>query len=213
MAGLRGDDGSFLSTTTMIRAGELGSAGFRSGQPPGNTTLVCLMTDAPLTKVGCGIVAKMAHAGMARAVDPVHSAADGDVVFALATGTAAEIDPMVAGVIAGSDRRGDPGRDRRATGVAGILALSDVILEVVLLVLFAAWPCGASWPCGSRICPGASSSRGGASPTGHRWRLALQRFDLAGALGIVTRAGSACQSVTASLLEVSFTQRARRRPP
>ena len=62
--------------------------GFRSGQPAENTTLVCLMTDAALTKPGCGIVSKMAHAGMARAVDPVHSAVDGDVVFTLASGAA-----------------------------------------------------------------------------------------------------------------------------
>jgi L-aminopeptidase/D-esterase-like protein len=127
MAGPRGADGRFLSTTGMIRGGELGKAGFRSGQPPGNTTLVCLMTDAQLTKPGCGIVAKMAHAGMARAVDPVHSAADGDVVFALATGAAAEVDPMIAGII-GAAVTAEAIRDgvRQARGVAGIPGLAEL---------------------------------------------------------------------------------------
>ena len=32
-------------------------------------------------------VCRAAHAGMARALDPVHSLVDGDVVFGLATGT------------------------------------------------------------------------------------------------------------------------------
>ena len=104
-----------------------GIAGYRSGQPAGNTTLVCLMTDAQLTKPGCGIVSKMAHAGMARAVDPVHSAADGDVIFTLATGTAPEIDPLFAGVI-GAAITAEAIRDgvRRATGLAGLPALREL---------------------------------------------------------------------------------------
>jgi L-aminopeptidase/D-esterase-like protein len=127
LAGPRAEDDSFLSTTDLLRAGELGNTGFRSGQPPGNTTLVCLMTDAALTKPGCGIVSKMAHAGMARAVDPVHSAADGDVVFTLASAAAAETDPMIAGVVAAALTT-EAIRDavRRATTVAGIPALSDL---------------------------------------------------------------------------------------
>ena len=52
-----------------------------------NTTLVCVMTDAGLDKVGCARVARMASAGVARAVDPVFSDADGDVVFCLASGS------------------------------------------------------------------------------------------------------------------------------
>ncbi len=54
---------------------------------PSNTTLVCVITDGRLTKVECAAVARMAHAGMARAVSPVHTPLDGDVSFCLATGT------------------------------------------------------------------------------------------------------------------------------
>ena len=52
----------------------------------GNTTLACVCTDASLDKRGCGIVARMAGAGVARAVDPAFSPVDGDVVFCVASG-------------------------------------------------------------------------------------------------------------------------------
>ncbi len=53
---------------------------------PGNTTLACVMTDAPLDKAGCARVARAAAAGIARAVEPVFTDIDGDVVFCLASG-------------------------------------------------------------------------------------------------------------------------------
>lgn len=53
---------------------------------PRNTTLVCLMTDAPLDKPACGRVARAASAGTARAVEPVFTDVDGDVIFCLASG-------------------------------------------------------------------------------------------------------------------------------
>jgi L-aminopeptidase/D-esterase-like protein len=51
-----------------------------------NTTLVCVMTDASLDRAACARVARMASGGVARAVDPVFSDADGDVVFCLSSG-------------------------------------------------------------------------------------------------------------------------------
>jgi L-aminopeptidase/D-esterase-like protein len=51
-----------------------------------NTTLVCAMTDAALGKAACSRVARAASAGIARAVEPVFSDVDGDVVFCLASG-------------------------------------------------------------------------------------------------------------------------------
>ena len=54
---------------------------------PANTTLVCVMTDAPFDKAACARVARAAAAGVARAVEPVFSDVDGDVVFCLASGT------------------------------------------------------------------------------------------------------------------------------
>jgi L-aminopeptidase/D-esterase-like protein len=126
MAGTRADDGSFIGTTKLMRTRLIERPAFRRGEPLENTTLVCLMTDADLTKVECGIVAKMAHAGMARAVDPVHSSVDGDVVFALTSGTGPRVEPLIVGVVAAA-LTAEAIRDgcRQATTVAGIPSLSD----------------------------------------------------------------------------------------
>jgi L-aminopeptidase/D-esterase-like protein len=84
LAGPRSDDGRICSTAEEIA---------RMQSPPDwtrleerNTTLVCLMTDAPLTTPGCTRVARMGSGGVARAVDPTFSDVDGDVVFCLASG-------------------------------------------------------------------------------------------------------------------------------
>ena len=54
----------------------------------GSTTLAVVATDAELTKAEATKVARMAHDGLARTIDPVHTMLDGDTVFALATGAA-----------------------------------------------------------------------------------------------------------------------------
>ncbi|GAA2347823.1 P1 family peptidase [Streptomyces kunmingensis] len=55
-------------------------------QPPLNTTLAVVATDADLSRAQAQKVAGTAHDGIARAVRPVHLLNDGDTVFALATG-------------------------------------------------------------------------------------------------------------------------------
>jgi L-aminopeptidase/D-esterase-like protein len=127
LAGTRDDDGEFVGATAQLRKRLFTPPGLEREEVAGNTTLVCLMTDATLTKPGCGIVAKMAQSGMARAVDPVHSAFDGDVVFSLASGAYDDVDPFVAGVI-GAALTAEAIRDacRRAQGLAGIPALSEL---------------------------------------------------------------------------------------
>jgi L-aminopeptidase/D-esterase-like protein len=127
LAGARGDDGGFIGTTRQLRTRLIEPPQYRRGEPIENTTLICLATDAALSKTDCGIVAKMAHAGMARAVDPVHSAADGDVVFVMASGTAPAVDPLIVGVV-GAALTSEAIRDacRQASSVAGIPALRDL---------------------------------------------------------------------------------------
>jgi len=84
LAGPRDESGAVVSTAATIAAME--------GPPDWprleerNTTLVCVMTDASLDQAACARVARMASGGVARAVDPVFSDADGDVVFCLASG-------------------------------------------------------------------------------------------------------------------------------
>ncbi|ESY84004.1 peptidase T4 [Mesorhizobium sp. LNHC220B00] len=52
----------------------------------GNTTIAVIATDAVLTKAAAKRLAISAHDGFVRAIWPTHTPADGDLVFALATG-------------------------------------------------------------------------------------------------------------------------------
>ncbi|MDR2163505.1 MAG: P1 family peptidase [Clostridiales Family XIII bacterium] len=51
-----------------------------------NTTLVCVVTNVEMTKPQVCRMATVAHDGIARAVRPAHTSADGDAVFAMASG-------------------------------------------------------------------------------------------------------------------------------
>lgn len=53
--------------------------------PGTSTALAVLATDVPLDKAAATRMALIGHDGLARAVDPVHTLADGDTVFALST--------------------------------------------------------------------------------------------------------------------------------
>jgi L-aminopeptidase/D-esterase-like protein len=83
LVGPVGDDGEMVRGADRIveldRAPEYKA-------PEGNTTLICICTDAALSKLECTIVARAATAGIARAVDPTFTPVDGDVVFCLASG-------------------------------------------------------------------------------------------------------------------------------
>ena len=87
-----------------------------------NTTIACVVTNAVLTKEECHRAAEMATAGLARAIRPVHTMFDGDVVFLLATRAVPSfveiVGRLAADVLADAVRRGV----RAASDVAGIPA-------------------------------------------------------------------------------------------
>ncbi len=91
-----------------------------------NTTLAVVMTDAALDKLQCGIVARMAHDGFARAIDPVHTPRDGDCVFTMATGrmpgNVFQVGVAAADAVAASIRRAV----RAAEGLGGALSVTDL---------------------------------------------------------------------------------------
>jgi L-aminopeptidase/D-esterase-like protein len=60
------------------------------GAAGGNTTIGVVATNAVLTKSEAAKIAQMAHDGLARTINPIHTAADGDTIFAAATGSASE---------------------------------------------------------------------------------------------------------------------------
>ena len=84
LAGSRGPDGRPHSTVRALLDGER-PGGALSGSA---TTIGLIATDARLTKPQATKLAQIAHDGLARAIQPVHTVMDGDVLFALATGTA-----------------------------------------------------------------------------------------------------------------------------
>jgi len=84
LGGPHGDRGELLRSADLIpNMPRLPHWATRPGQ---STTLACVCTDAALDKRGCGIVARIASAGIARAVDPAFTPLDGDIVFCLASG-------------------------------------------------------------------------------------------------------------------------------
>jgi L-aminopeptidase/D-esterase-like protein len=121
LAGARGDIGfvgskaALLAMTSAPVFGEVES-----------TTLAVVMTDARLDKLQCGQVARMAHDGLARAIDPVHTPRDGDCVFVMATGRRAgnvfQIGAAAADVVAAGIRRAV----RAAESLGGAPAVADL---------------------------------------------------------------------------------------
>jgi L-aminopeptidase/D-esterase-like protein len=67
-----------------VRADDWGAAKVNPGRRE-NTTIACVATDATLTPPQAQRLAIMAQDGLARAIRPVHTPFDGDVVFALST--------------------------------------------------------------------------------------------------------------------------------
>jgi L-aminopeptidase/D-esterase-like protein len=70
-----------------------------------NTTLVVVVTDAALDKTACYLLAQSAHDGFALALRPAHTRYDGDIAFAVATGT-------IGATIGGTGTGDEPSLDR-----------------------------------------------------------------------------------------------------
>lgn len=124
VAGVRSEDGRRLADVRRLLAGEEQLA-----RPLGeSTTLVVVATDARLTKAQATKVAQMAHDGLARAIVPVHTPWDGDVVFALATGRhAGEPDLLRIGALAADVTAEAIVRAARlATGLPGLPAAGEL---------------------------------------------------------------------------------------
>jgi L-aminopeptidase/D-esterase-like protein len=142
IAGVRTADGKRLADArVLLRSGEVD--GLPRPNPTsrddndegGNTTLGVIATNATLTKVQATKVAQMAQDGFARAISPIHTTADGDTIFVLATGaqpvlagpggadaTVSIVGALAAEVMADAIIRAA----REATGLPGIPAIRDL---------------------------------------------------------------------------------------
>jgi D-aminopeptidase len=134
-----GDTPHFWAAALEI-GGEFGGLGWPSpdigmaqsivvkGGPLQNTTLGVVATDAALTKAELRRLAVMAQTGLARAIVPVHTPMDGDIVFALSVGERqlanpvfdlTELGAMAASALARAVARG-------VYEAGGILGAADV---------------------------------------------------------------------------------------
>ena len=101
-------DGPWFWAAPFEQDGEFGGRGLPSvappdaltlrmkGRPRENTTIALVATDATLTKPQANRLAVAAHDGLARAIYPVHTPLDGDLVFAASTTRRPLADPVFA---------------------------------------------------------------------------------------------------------------------
>jgi L-aminopeptidase/D-esterase-like protein len=124
VAGVRTADGRGISGAREILRRPAPSAA-RNGE---QTTIGVVATNVALTQAQLGIVARMAHDGLARAVRPAHTPADGDTIFALSTGRRAgpinllQVGALAADVTAEAIVRAV----REAAGIPGYPAVRDL---------------------------------------------------------------------------------------
>ncbi len=81
LAGAKDRTGKFINTAGFIRKKPVASPLLAE-----NTTLGVVMTNGDFNKVEINKVAQMAQNGLARAIKPVHTMFDGDLIFSLCSG-------------------------------------------------------------------------------------------------------------------------------
>ena len=125
IAGARTEDGKkLLNTREAMLRGNL-TAGMLAGTA---TTIGVIATDAVLTKAQAQKIAQMAHDGLARAINPIHTMFDGDTIFALGTGKSGKTgNPTLLGVMAAEAMALAVVRAARAAkGIEGYPAAADL---------------------------------------------------------------------------------------
>jgi L-aminopeptidase/D-esterase-like protein len=88
--------GAFTRTVDLLAEGTGGRQSWAE-----STTLVCVVTDARLSKLEAWAAARAASGGVARAIDPAATAVDGDAAFCVASGEVAA-DPLAVSAVAAS---------------------------------------------------------------------------------------------------------------
>jgi L-aminopeptidase/D-esterase-like protein len=125
IAGARKPDGSgFIDTMARLREGR-GSGEIETGR---NTTIGVVATNAMFDKAQMTKIAQMAHDGLARCINPVHTTMDGDTIFAASTASVKpSMDHGVVGAIAAEVMTEAVLRAvRQATSVLQIPAYRDI---------------------------------------------------------------------------------------
>ena len=94
---LTADGVALMGSTQAI----LNGAALQPPMPGAATSIGVIATDAVINKVQANKMAQMAHDGLARSINPVHTLSDGDSLFALGTGASGiEVHTTVLGTLA-----------------------------------------------------------------------------------------------------------------
>ena len=118
------DCNAFRDSMAQLAAGAL----IEKNGVGANSSIGIIATNAALTKTEMTKVAQMAHDGLARTINPIHTAADGDTIFAAATGTArTKADSLTIGAVAAEVMAEAVGRAMfTATSIPGYKAQRDL---------------------------------------------------------------------------------------
>ncbi len=119
LAGPRMEDGTLGDTVELLP-----EAAYRTRWGE-DTTLGIVATNARLSKVQAAKVAQMAHDGLARVIEPVHTTVDGDVVFAASVGEVDAATDIVGAWGARVMQEAILRAVRTAVGVSGIPSTSE----------------------------------------------------------------------------------------
>jgi L-aminopeptidase/D-esterase-like protein len=125
LAGVRTSDGkALLGTMKAILRGEALPPLFGGTA----TTIGVVATDAKLDKAQCAKVAQMAHDGLARTINPVHTMFDGDTLFALATDKSGQTGnvTLIGALAAEAMAQAIVRAVKAAQGIAGLPSANDL---------------------------------------------------------------------------------------
>ena len=97
VAGLLTEDKTGLRSTMDYMCSSIES---RDNKFTGNTTLAVVVTNAEFSKPQLCKIAGMAHNGLARSINPVHTSADGDSIYAVSVGNVSADQDLVGSLAA-----------------------------------------------------------------------------------------------------------------
>lgn len=128
LAGLRSSPNSpnFADTLAQMRRGAVRRSFAQPARAGANTTLAVVATNARFERISLLRIAAMAQAGLARAVAPVHSSFDGDVVFALSLGRKRADVNTIGAAAAEAVARAIVRGVEKARGLGGVPALREL---------------------------------------------------------------------------------------
>lgn len=136
IAGVRSDVGEVISPIETFLAGQahlaaaaaarVGDAPTNADAPTSNTTLGIVLTNATLTKAQATKVSSQVHDAYARAIEPVHTLNDGDVIFTLAAGEVCATPDAVAALANQAMQKAIVNAVTHAQGVFGVPAATEL---------------------------------------------------------------------------------------